>query len=161
MSELKLGDPAPAFQLTKEDGTAISNKTLAGRPAVLFFYPQDDSPTCTDEAIAFSALAPEFADLGVALLGVSPDSVKSHAKFRVKRGLSVELASDEMHGAINVFGLWGEKTTFGRSYMGVERATFLLDKDGVLRGIWRKVRIKNHAREVLEAAARVAKKQQR
>lgn len=157
MSELKLGSPAPAFQVTMEDGTTVSNRTLAGNPAVLFFYPQDDSPTCTDEAIAFSTLAADFAALGVALIGVSPDSLKSHAKFRAKRGLSVDLASDELHSGIKAFGLWGEKTTFGRTYMGVERATFLLDAEGRLQGIWRKVRIKNHARDVLDAAAQLTK----
>ena len=152
MDSLLTGQSAPPFEIVSDSGKRISNKTLAGRPAVLFFYPQDDTPTCTNEAIDFSSLAGRFKRLGVALIGVSPDPVRSHGKFRQKYGLKMTLASDESLATIKAFGLWGEKTTFGRTYLGVERATFLLDADGTIRDIWRQVRVRGHAEAVFEAA---------
>lgn len=147
-----VGKAAPDFRLVGDNGETISQSTLAGRPAVLFFYPQDGSPTCTSEAVAFSQAAGAFREIGVRLIGVSPDSPRSHQNFRRKHGLTVELASDEKLEAIKAFGLWGEKTTFGRTYMGVERATFLIDAQGVIRAAWRKVRLKGHVDGVLKAA---------
>lgn len=156
MSKLECGDPASDFVLVREDGGSVTRADLAGRPFVLFFYPSDDSPTCTDEALSFSALVKQFADAGVRLIGVSADKPASHTRFRQKRGLTVELVSDETLAAIKAFGLWGEKTTFGRTYMGAERATFLIDGNGMIAATWRKVRVKNHALEVLEAARALA-----
>lgn len=152
MDSLTSGQAAPSFEIISDSGRHISNQTLAGRPAVLFFYPQDDTPTCTNESVDFSSFAGRFKRIGVALMGVSPDPVRSHQKFRQKYGLKMTLASDESLATIKAFGLWGEKTTFGRTYLGVERATFLLDADGVIQGIWRQVRVRGHAEAVFEAA---------
>jgi len=152
MDSLTPGQAAPPFELISDSGRRIANKTLEGRPAVLFFYPQDGTPTCTNEAVDFSAFAGRFKRLGVNLIGVSPDPVRSHQKFKQKYGLKMTLASDEPLATIKTFGLWGEKTTFGRTYMGVERATFLLDANGVIRDIWRHVRVRGHAETVFEAA---------
>jgi len=152
MESLILGQTAPPFEVTSHGGRRISNQTLAGRPGVLFFYPQDGTPTCTNEAVDFSSFAGRFKRIGVTLVGISPDSVRSHVKFRQKYGLKMTLASDEGLDAVKAFGLWGEKTTFGRTYLGVERATFLLDADGTIRGIWRQVRVRGHAEAVFEAA---------
>jgi peroxiredoxin Q/BCP len=143
---------APYFEIVLDNGRPVSNKTLEGRPAALFFYPQDGTPTCTNEALAFSAYAARFKRLGVALIGISPDPPRSHRTFRQKYGLKMALASDESLQAIKAFGLWGEKTTFGRTYIGVERATFLIEADGTIRGVWRQVRVRGHAEAVFEAA---------
>lgn len=148
---LQIGDAAPLFEVRSDRGRKISNETLAGRPAALFFYPQDDTPSCTNEAISFSQLAGRFSRLDAGLVGISPDSARSHLRFREKHGLKVMLASDENLAAIKAFGLWGEKTTFGRTYVGVERATFLLDAKGIIRGMWRSVRVRGHAQEVFDA----------
>lgn len=155
MDSLTIGQAAPLFEIAGDNNRRISNKTLQGRPAVLFFYPQDDTPTCTNEALGFSSLAGRFKRIGVALIGISPDPARSHQKFRQKYGLKMTLASDESLAAIKAFGLWGEKTTFGRTYLGVERATFLLDADGIIQGMWRQVRVRGHAEAVLEAAERL------
>lgn len=146
------GQVAPSFEIILDSGRHVSNKALEGRPAALFFYPQDGTPTCTNEALAFSAFAARFKRLGVALIGISPDPPRSHRTFRQKYGLKMTLASDESLQTIKAFGLWGEKTTFGRTYLGVERATFLLDADGIIHETWRKVRIRGHAEAVFEAA---------
>jgi len=152
MDSLAPGQVAPPFELISHSDRRISNTTLEGRPAVLFFYPQDGTPTCTNEAIAFSSFASRFKRLGVALIGISPDPVRSHQKFRQKYGLKMTLGSDESLAAIKAFGLWGEKTTFGRTYLGVERATFLLDASGTIQAMWRKVQVRGHAEAVFEAA---------
>jgi thioredoxin-dependent peroxiredoxin len=151
MAELEVGQKAPEFELPGEEGKTFTLAALRGTPVVLYFYPQDDTETCTAEAIEFSRLRPDFGRFGAAVIGISPDTPKSHRKFRDKYGLKVDLASDENRKVIEAYGLWGEKTTFGRTYMGVERATFLIDRQGRIAKIWRKVRVKGHAEAVLKA----------
>jgi thioredoxin-dependent peroxiredoxin len=151
MTELKVGQKAPYFALTTDNGGRVSLEELTGKPVVLYFYPQDDTETCTAEAIDFSRLKPDFDQAGAALIGISPDSVSKHDKFKAKYKLSVDLAADEERKTIETYGLWTEKTMFGRKYMGVERATFLIGPDGKLAKIWRKVRVKGHADAVLAA----------
>lgn len=151
MADLNVGDMAPDFDLPRDGGGTISLASLRGRPVVLYFYPQDDTTSCTNEAIAFSHLLPGFQKAGASVIGLSPDSAKKHDKFKAKHGLTVDLASDEERKAIEAYHLWVEKQMYGRHYMGVERATFLIDRDGRIARIWRKVRVKGHAEEVLEA----------
>jgi peroxiredoxin Q/BCP len=152
MAELEVGQVAPDFELPRDEGAPLKLAELRGKPVVLYFYPQDDTETCTAEAIAFSRLKPDFGRFGAVVIGVSPDTAKSHRKFRDKYDLKVDLASDEKRNTIEAYGLWGEKTTFGRTYMGVERATFLIGPDGRIANIWRKVRgVDKHAAAVLEA----------
>ncbi len=145
------GDPVPAFDLPTPDGR-VSNVSLSGRPYVVYFYPKDDTPGCTKEAIAFTQLGPEFAKLGVEVLGVSKDSIAKHEKFRDKHQLGVSLASDEGGEACDAFGVWVEKSMYGRKYMGIERATFLVTPDGGIAEVWRKVKVTGHAETVLAAA---------
>jgi peroxiredoxin Q/BCP len=155
MAELAVGDRAPGFSLPMAEGRAASLADLRGRKVVLYFYPKDDTEACTAEAIAFSALRAQFEETGTTVIGVSPDSPKKHARFSTKHSLTVELASDESLETAKSYGVWVEKSMYGRAYMGVERSTFLISGDGVIRHIWRKVRVKNHADEVLEAARRI------
>jgi len=145
------GDKAPAIRATASDG---GNLDLAspGQPLVLYFYPKDDTSGCTREAQDFTALAPEFAKAGVKVVGVSRDSMKSHGKFIGKYGLAVPLASDEDGKISEAFGTWVEKSMYGRKYMGMERATYLIGADGRVLRAWRKVKVPNHANEVLKAA---------
>jgi len=149
------GDKAPAITVTASDG---GNLDLAspGRPLVLYFYPKDDTSGCTREAQDFTALAPEFAKAGVKVVGVSRDSMKSHDKFIGKYGLAVPLASDEDGRLSDAFGTWVEKSMYGRKYMGMERATYLIGADGRVLRAWRKVKVPNHADEVLKAAREAA-----
>jgi thioredoxin-dependent peroxiredoxin len=149
--QLKPGEKAPAFMLETDEGK-ISSAALAGTPYVLYFYPKDDTSGCTSEAIAFSKNAPEFAAIGVNVMGISKDSVQSHEKFRAKHGLTIKLASDSDKKVAMDYGIWGEKKLYGRTFMGVERATFLVDDHGVIRQVWRKVKVPGHAEAVLEAA---------
>ncbi len=144
-------DKLPDLTLTAPDGAPLR---LADQPLplVVYFYPKDDTTGCTREAQDFSALAGEFAAAGVALLGVSKDSPKSHAKFSAKYDLAVPLASDEDGSACEAFGVWVEKSMYGRTYMGIERSTFLFGRDGALVREWRKVKVAGHAAAVLEAA---------
>lgn len=151
MADLKVGDPAPLFDLPGAGGGSLRLADFTGRPVVLYFYPQDDTPSCTNEAIGFSRLRPEFEKAGAAVIGLSPDSTGKHDKFRAKHGLTVDLAADEDRKVIEAYGLWVEKQMYGRKYMGVERATFLIGADGRIAEIWRKVRVKGHAEAVLEA----------
>jgi peroxiredoxin Q/BCP len=148
---LEVGDKAPEFQLPADDGSLVKLAKLKGRPVVLYFYPKDDTSGCTREAKDFTDLAPAFAKAGADVYGISPDSVKSHDKFRCKHGLAVRLLSDEEKTAAAAYGVWVEKSMYGKKYMGVERATFLVDSKGKLVGIWRKVSVPGHAEEVLEA----------
>ncbi|OOG67326.1 peroxiredoxin [Sinorhizobium sp. A49] len=152
MAGLTTGDLAPDFTLPRDGGGSISLSAFRGRPVVLFFYPKDDTKSCTLEAISFTELAPDFAAAGVVLIGISPDSVKRHDRFAKKHGLTVTLAADEEKTAISAYGLWVEKSLYGRRYMGVERSTFLIAADGRIARVWEKVKVNGHAQEVLEAA---------
>jgi peroxiredoxin Q/BCP len=151
MAELVEGQKAPAFELPRDGGGVLRLADLAGKPVVLYFYPQDDTETCTAEAIDFSAHKAEFAKLGAAVIGISPDSVKRHDKFKKKYSLALDLAADEELKTLNAYGVWGEKTMFGRKYMGVIRTTFLIAGDGRIARIWNKVRVTGHANQVLQA----------
>jgi peroxiredoxin Q/BCP len=148
-----LGDPMPDIALETPDGGSVKPSDFRGRKLVLFFYPKDDTPGCTTENKDFSALAGEFEKAGAALLGVSKDPPKRHAKFTAKHGLVAPLASDaESDGLAVALGIWVEKSMYGRTYMGMERTTYLVDADGRIARVWRKVKVKGHAEDVLEAA---------
>jgi peroxiredoxin Q/BCP len=149
---LSKGDLAPDVAMTGMDGKPVSPADFRGHKLVLYFYPKDDTSGCTREAQDFTALAAEFEKAGAWILGVSKDDPKSHAKFAGKYALKVKLASDEDGGVCEAFGTWGEKSLYGRKYMGIERATFLIDRDGTVARIWRKVKVAGHAEEVLAAA---------
>ena len=150
---LTIGSPAPAFSLPATDGREIGLAALEGRKIVLYFYPKDDTSGCTLEAQAFQSLKKDFAAADAEIVGVSPDSLKSHDKFRAKYGLDFALASDEETRMLQAYGVWVEKSMYGRKYMGIERSTFLVDGKGVIRKVWRKVKVPGHAEQVLEAAA--------
>ena len=148
-----VGDTMPTVAMTGADGQAVSIRDFAGNPLVVFFYPKDDTPGCTIENQDFSHLGPEFAKAGAALLGVSKDPPAKHAKFVAKYCLTVPLASDaETGGLSDALGIWLEKSMYGRAYMGMERTTYLIDAAGRIARVWRKVKVKGHAADVLEAA---------
>ena len=151
MTELSPGQDAPQFELPRDGGGTLTLSALRGKAVVLYFYPKDDTSGCTAEAIDFSALKPDFAKAGAVVIGMSPDSAKKHDKFKAKHGLSVDLVADEERKAIEAYGVWAEKSMYGRKYMGVERTTFLIDSDGKIARIWPKVKVPGHAAEVLEA----------
>ena len=150
--ELGPGDPAPPFNLLLDDGAAVSLADFRGRKLVLYFYPKADTPGCTREAQAFSALHGAFAEAGTAILGASADPVKRQAAFKRKYDLAIPLASDEGREMLEAYGVWVEKSMYGRKYMGVDRVTFLIGPDGSIARVWRKVKIEGHAEEVLTAA---------
>ena len=152
---LQPGDPAPDFTLSATAGETVGLSALKGRKVVLYFYPKDDTSGCTLEAQNFNALRSAFADAGTEVIGVSPDSLKSHDKFRAKYGLDLTLASDEAKDMLHVYGVWAEKSMYGRKYMGVERTTVLIDRGGIIRQVWEKVRVSGHAEEVLAAAKKL------
>ena len=145
------GQKAPPLAVTTSTGEKI-NLSAPGAPLVLYFYPKDDTPGCTREATDFTALAAEFEQAGARVVGVSRDPMARHLKFATKYGLTVPLASDEDGAISDAFGTWGEKSLYGRKYMGMERATFLIDGEGAVRRVWRKVKVAGHADEVLAAA---------
>ena len=149
---LNEGDPVPDVKLASVEGKEISPADFAGQKLVLYFYPKDDTSGCTAEAQAFSALAGEFEKAGTWILGVSKDDAVKHAKFTEKYGLKVPLATDRDGSVCEAFGTWVEKSMYGRKYMGIDRATFLVDRDGVVKKVWRKVKVPGHAEEVLAAA---------
>lgn len=148
-----VGDNLPDIKLTRPDGSLWSAQDSRGKPLVLFFYPKDDTPGCTNEAKDFSALAGDFAAAGVAVMGISKDPPAKHVKFIAKHGLTVDLATDpEADGLSDVLGFWKEKSMYGKTYMGMERTTLLADADGRIVRIWPKVKVAGHAQEVLDAA---------
>ena len=149
---LNVGDPVPDVTLTGMDGAPLSLAAFKGNKLVLYFYPKDDTSGCTREAQDFTALATDFEKSGTWILGVSKDDPKKHAKFTEKYELKVSLASDMDGSVCEAFGTWGEKSLYGRKYMGIERATFLIDRDGTVARVWRKVKVPGHAEEVLAAA---------
>jgi peroxiredoxin Q/BCP len=149
---LQAGDKAPAFSVETDTDGKVSAASLKGQPYVLYFYPKDDTSGCTREAQDFSAAAKKFEALGVFVLGVSKDSLQSHAKFRHKHKLKVALGSDPDIATAQAWGVWGEKTLYGRKYMGMERATFLVDGKGRIAQAWHKVKVPGHVESVLEAA---------
>ena len=142
----------PDLDLTTESGEHIGTAELTGQKTVLYFYPKDDTSGCTREAIDFTSAAAKFQKLGVPVIGVSKDSLESHGKFRKKHKLKIALGSDPGTKMANDWGVWGEKTLYGRKYMGMERATFLVDGKGVIKQAWRKVKVPGHGEAVLQAA---------
>jgi peroxiredoxin Q/BCP len=153
---LKPGDKAPKFRLATDGGGEVTLAALKGHPFVLYFYPKDDTSGCTKEAIGFSESRKKFEALGISVIGVSKDSVASHDKFKAKHKLKIALASDPETETAHDFGVWVEKSLYGRKYMGMDRATFLIDASGKIREIWRKVRVPGHVDKVLEAARALA-----
>jgi len=149
--DLKVGAKAPSFTLDADSGGKLSLSGLKGQTVVLYFYPKDDTSGCTAEAIAFSKAAKAFAAADTIVIGVSKDSVASHQKFKAKHRLAVTLAADEDIKVAEAYGVWVEKSMYGRRYMGMERATFLIDGKGVIRHIWRKVKVAGHSEDVLAA----------
>lgn len=151
MSELAEGTPAPDFTLPGDNASEISLSSYRGGAVVLYFYPKDNTSGCTKEAQAFNELAPEFQKAGATIVGISPDSAASHDKFKSKFDLSFPLAADEATDVAQAYGVWKEKSMYGRKYMGVERTTFLIDRDGTIAKAWHKVKVPGHAEEVLAA----------
>lgn len=151
-TRLDVGDAMPDIALEAPDGGTVRPSDFRGRKLVLFFYPKDDTPGCTVENKDFSALLPEFEAAGAAVLGVSKDPPAKHAKFITKHSLTVPLATDADSGLSDALGVWGEKSLYGRLFMGMHRTTYLVDPGGRIARVWRKVKVKGHAAEVLEAA---------
>lgn len=150
MAELKEGAPAPDFTLATDGGDDVTLAALKGQPVIIYFYPKDDTSGCTKEAISFSSLKSQFEAKNARIIGVSPDSVKSHDKFKAKYDLTIMLAADEEKTVADAYGVWVEKSMYGRKYMGVERATFLVGPDGNIVKLWRKVKVTGHVEAVLE-----------
>ena len=145
------GSKAPAFSLPRDGGGTVSLADFKGQNLVLYFYPRADTPGCTIESKAFSALSKAFAKAGAAILGVSADPVKAQDSFKAKHGLAIPLGSDETHRMLEAYGVWGEKSMYGRKFMGITRATFLIGTDGRIARVWPKVKVEGHAEEVLDA----------
>ena len=145
------GDMAPDFALPGDGGKTVTLSKHKGRPVVVYFYPKDDTPGCTTEAKDFTCLTSTFESLGATVIGISPDSAKAHDKFKAKYELLQTLGADEDKTAATAYGVWVEKSMYGKTYMGVERSTFLIDKKGKIAKVWRKVKVKGHADEVLAA----------
>lgn len=152
----EIGDLAPDFKLATDAGESLKLSRLRGAPVVLFFYPKDDTSGCTAEAKSFTDLAGDFAAAGATVIGISPDSAASHAKFKSKHGLDVTLAADEEKSVVAAYGVWVEKSMYGRKYMGVERTTFVIDSKGRIVEVWRKVKVPGHAATVLQAVRKLA-----
>ena len=149
---LAAGDKAPSFKIATDDGQTLSSAALKGAPYVVYFYPKDDTSGCTKQAIGFSESLKKFDKQGVRVIGISKDSLESHAKFRKKHKLKIALGSDPDIKMAKDWDVWGEKTLYGRKYMGMERATFLVNAKGVIAQAWRKVKVPGHVEAVLEAA---------
>ena len=156
MSALAVGDAAPDFDLAADGGGRVRLSDLKGKTVVLYLYPKDDTPGCTKEAQGFSAAAAEFAKAGAVVVGLSKDSVASHDKFKKKYDLDLHLASDPEGALIEALGSWVEKSMYGRTYFGIDRSTFLIDKAGRVARIWHKVKVPGHVEEVLTAAQAIA-----
>ncbi|WP_320201509.1 peroxiredoxin [Agrobacterium sp. rho-13.3] len=152
MTDLTIGEKAPDFTLPRNGGGDVSLSGLKGKAVALYFYPKDDTSGCTAEAIDFSALGAEFEAANAVVIGISPDSVKSHDKFAAKHALTVMLAADEERQVLEAYAVWKEKSMYGKKYMGVERTTVLIAPDGTIAKIWNKVKVPGHAADVLEAA---------
>ncbi len=150
MAELQIGDKAPDFSLPANGGETVSLSDYKGKKVVLFFYPKDDTPGCTKEAIGFTEHLGEFKKVGAVVLGMSKDPVKKHDKFVAKHDLGMPLLSDEEDEVTEAYGAWVEKSMYGKKYMGIERSTFLIGEDGKLLQIWRKVKVPGHVEAVLE-----------
>jgi peroxiredoxin Q/BCP len=151
VKKVEKGSRAPDFTLTSDDGSTVTLSALRGKKVVLYFYPKDDTPGCTTQACDLRDAMPTFQDLDAVVLGVSPDPVASHRKFRDKFGLNYPLLADEDHRVAEAYGVWKEKKMYGRTSMGIERSTFLIDEDGKIREAWRKVSPKGHADLLQEA----------
>lgn len=149
---LSPGDAAPDFALPVDGGGSVSLQSFKDRKLVLYLYPKDDTSGCTQEAIDFNRLRKDFENAGAAILGASPDSAATHAKFKKKHGLDIALASDEAKAMLEAYGVWVEKSMYGRKYMGVERTTYLIDRAGLVAAVWSKVKVPGHAEAVLRAA---------
>ncbi|WP_262695310.1 thioredoxin-dependent thiol peroxidase [Kordiimonas aquimaris] len=149
---LSIGDKAPDFELLGNGGDNIQLSKFKGKNIVLYFYPKDDTPGCTTEAKDFTSLNADFTAANTVVIGMSKDTAAKHDKFIAKHDLSVLLASDEDGSVLEQYGVWVEKKMYGRTYMGIQRATFLIDKDGIVQGIWPKVKVKGHAEDVLSKA---------
>ena len=156
MTAIGPGDTAPDFDLPAAGGGRIRLADLRGKAVVLYFYPKDDTPGCTKESQGFSEAAADFAAAGAVVVGVSKDSVASHDKFKAKYGLALELGSDPEGAVIAAYGAWVEKSMYGKTYMGIDRSTFLIDPSGKLAQAWRKVKVPGHVAEVLKAAQALA-----
>lgn len=150
------GDKASDFELPNDSGTIQTLRSFSGKKLVLYFYPKDDTTGCTKEAIDFNSLKREFEKTGAVVVGVSPDSTASHVKFKSKHKLDLDFVSDEAKSMLEAYGVWTQKSMYGRSYMGVERTTFLIAPDGAIAKIWNKVKVPDHAAEVLAAAKSMA-----
>ncbi len=148
---LQVGDPAPAFRLPRDGGGELTRDAFIGRKLVLYFYPKDDTSGCTRQAIDFNALRDAFAASGADIVGVSPDGTASHDAFKKKHNLALALGSDEEKAIASAYGVWVEKSMYGRKYMGVERTTFLIGPEGRIAAIWPKVKVPGHAEAVLKA----------
>jgi thioredoxin-dependent peroxiredoxin len=151
MPELNVGDAAPDFDLPTDGGKRVASSELRGRTFVLYFYPKDDTSGCTSEAKAFSEMRAQFEEAGASILGVSKDSPHTHDKFKAKHELTIALASDEAGEVVERYGVWVEKSMYGRKYMGIDRATFLVGADGLVKQVWRKVKVPGHVDAVLKA----------
>jgi thioredoxin-dependent peroxiredoxin len=149
---VEVGEKAPDFTLPTDGNGTVTLSALKGKKVVLYFYPKDDTSGCTAEACGFRDALPDYSGAGSVVIGISKDSVASHDKFKKKHQLPFILASDASSDVCEKYGVWVEKSMYGRKYMGIERCTFLIDRDGIMRGIWRKVRVPGHVAEVLEAA---------
>ena len=149
---IEVGQKAPEFKMSTDGAGDVSLQGLKGRKVVLYFYPKDDTPGCTTEACGFRDSLPDFSKVDAKVVGVSKDTVAKHDKFKAKHELNFTLGSDEDGSVCEAYGTWVEKSMYGRKYMGIERATFLIDEKGVVRNVWRKVKVKGHVDDVLAAA---------
>ncbi|HBF32732.1 thioredoxin-dependent thiol peroxidase [Rhizobium sp.] len=156
MAVLSIGDIAPDFSLPRDGGGTVTLSAFKGQPVVVYFYPKDDTSGCTTEATSFTSLAEDFEKAGAVVIGISPDSVKSHDKFIAKHSLSIILGSDEEKATLEAYHVWKEKSMYGKTYMGVERTTYLIDAHGKLAAVWPKVKVAGHAEAVLKAVQELA-----